>query len=31
MEYFRIIDKHISQELIQEKINPKSVENLQNL
>lgn len=25
MEYFRIIDKQVSQELIQEKINPKSV------
>lgn len=25
MEYFRIIDKQISQESIQEKINPKSV------
>ena len=27
MEYFRIIDKQVSQELIQEKINPKSVED----
>lgn len=27
MEYFRIIDKQTSQELIQEKINPKSVDN----
>ena len=27
MEYFRIIDKQVSQELIQEKINPKSVGN----
>jgi len=27
MEYFRIIDKKTSQELIQKKINPKSVED----
>ena len=27
MEYFRIIDKQVSQELIQEKISPKSVED----
>lgn len=27
MEYFRIIDKQVSQELIQDKIYPKSVDN----
>ena len=27
MEYFRIIDKQTSQEVIQEKINPKSVDD----
>ena len=27
MEYFRIIDKHVSQELIQDKIHPKSVDD----
>jgi len=27
MEFFRIIDKQTSEELIQEKINPKSLEN----